>query len=132
MQKNSVTKAETRKPTKIPTPPVLTVMFSTKLGSFNFLTAIHAENNPLSKKAAKKDGVWTLHYSLITGLDIQANKITIANPYGFVEELSIEDFLKRTSFDAYEKMPLFIKFGFAYAVFEKNALFILEPVRTGL
>ena len=82
--------------------------------------------------AAKKDGVWTLHYSLITGLDIQANKITIANPYGFVEELSIEDFLKRTSFDAYEKMPLFIKFGFAYAVFEKNAVFILEPVRTGL
>ena len=75
---------------------------------------------------AKKDDEWTLHYSLITGLDVPGNKITIANPYGFVEEISIEEFLHRTSFDAYEKMPLFIKFGFAYGVFEKNAFFILE------
>ena len=77
--------------------------------------------------AAKNDGEWTLHYSLITGLDVPGDKITIANPYGFVEELSIEDFLKRTSFDAYEKMPLFIKLGFAYRVFEKNTIYILEP-----
>ena len=76
--------------------------------------------------AAKKDGVWTLHYSLITGLDIQANKITIANPYGFVEEIPIEEFLQRTRFDTYEKMPLFIKFGFAYGVFEKNTIYVLE------
>ena len=77
--------------------------------------------------AAKNDGELTLHYSLITGLDVTGDKITIANPYGFVEELSIEDFLKRTSFDAYEKMPLFIKLGFAYSVFEKNTIYILEP-----
>ena len=77
--------------------------------------------------AAKKDGEWTLHYSLITGLDLPGDKVTIANPYGFVEELSIEEFLKRTSFDAYEKMPLFLKFGFAYGVFEKNTIYVLEP-----
>lgn len=77
--------------------------------------------------AAKKDDEWTLHYSLITGLDVPGDKVTIANPYGFVEEISIEDFLKRTSFDAYEKMPLFLKFGFAYGVFEKNTIYVLEP-----
>ena len=82
--------------------------------------------------AAKKDGEWTLHYSLITGLDVPGNKIIIANPYGFVEEITIEDFLHRTSFDAYEKMPLFLKFGFAYGVFEKNAVFILETVGAGM
>ena len=76
--------------------------------------------------AAKKDGEWTLHYSIITGLDVPRNKITIANPYGFMEEISIEEFLSRTNFDAYEKMPLFIKLGFSYGVFEKNAVFILE------
>ena len=76
--------------------------------------------------AAKKDDKWTLHYSLITGLDVPGDRITVANPYGFVEEISIEEFLQRTSFDAYEKMPLFIRFGFAYGVFEKNAVFILE------
>ena len=76
--------------------------------------------------AAKKDDEWTLHYSLITGLDVPGDRITVANPYGFMEEISIEEFLQRTSFDAYEKMPLFIRFGFAYGVFEKNAVFILE------
>lgn len=76
--------------------------------------------------AAKKDDEWTLHYSIITGLDLAADKIIIANPYGFVEEISIEEFLSRTSFDSYEKMPLFIKLGFAYGIFEKNAVFILE------
>ena len=76
--------------------------------------------------AAKKGDEWTLHYSIITGLDIPGDKIVIANPYGFVEEISIEEFFDRASFDAYEKMPLFIKLGFAYGVFEKNAVFILE------
>ena len=82
--------------------------------------------------AAKKGDEWTLHYSLITGLDISADKIIVANPYGFVEEISIQEFFDRTSFDAYEKMPLFIRLGFAYGVFEKNAVFILGPMRTGL
>ena len=76
--------------------------------------------------AAQKDDEWTLHYSLITGLDVPGDRITVANPYGFMEEISIEEFLQRTNFDAYEKMPLFIRFGFAYGVFEKNAVFILE------
>ena len=76
--------------------------------------------------AAKKGDEWTLHYSLITGLDILADKIIIANPYGFVEEISLQEFFDRTSFAAYEKMPFFIRLGFAYGVFEKNAVFILE------
>ncbi len=82
--------------------------------------------------AAKKEDEWTLHYSIITGLDLPADKIIIANPYGYVEEISIEEFLSRTSFDAYEKMPLFIKLGFAYGVFEKNDLFILTQTRDSL
>lgn len=76
--------------------------------------------------AAKKGEEWTLHYSLITGLDILADKIIIANPYGVVEEISLQEFFDRTSFAAYEKMPFFIRLGFAYGVFEKNAVFILE------
>ncbi len=76
--------------------------------------------------AAKKDDEWTLHYSVITELNVSADKIIIANPYGYVEEISIEEFLSRTSFDSYKKMPLFIKLGFAYGIFEKNAVFILE------
>ena len=66
---------------------------------------------------------WTLHYSLITGIDIPGDRITAANPYGYVEEISIAEFLSRTSFEAYEKMPLFLKLGFAFGIFEKNTIF---------
>ena len=61
--------------------------------------------------AAKKDDEWTLHYSLVTGMDIPNNNVTVANPYGYIENISLDEFLKRTRFDAYEKMPLFLKAG---------------------
>ena len=66
---------------------------------------------------------WTLHYSLIIGADIPADKITVANPYGYYEDLTIADLLNRTSFEAYEKMPLFLRLGFAFGIFEKNTVF---------
>ena len=66
---------------------------------------------------------WTLHYSLIIGADIPNDKITVANPYGYYEELTLEELLKRTSFQAYENMPLFMKMGFAIGMFEKNTIF---------
>lgn len=76
--------------------------------------------------AAKYENTWTLHYSLIIGIDVASDKITISNPYGYLEEISIEEFISRTSFKAYEKMPIFLKFGFAFGIFEKNAIFIVE------
>ena len=74
--------------------------------------------------AALYDGVWTLHYSLVTGLDVPSDTVTVANPYGYVEQISIEEFLARTSFEAYEDMPLFLRFAFAFDIFEKNTVFI--------
>lgn len=76
--------------------------------------------------AALYEGEWTLHYSLIVGADIPGDKITIANPYGYYEELSVSDFLERTSFEAYEDMPLFLRLGFAFGIFEKNTIFLVQ------
>ena len=69
-----------------------------------------------------------MHYSLVTGLDIPGNKVTIANPYGYVEELPVGEFLSRTSFESYEDMPLFLKLGFAFGIFEQNTVFVPERV----
>ena len=80
--------------------------------------------------AAKKDDEWTLHYSLVTGMDIPNNIVTIANPYGYYESISLEEFLERTRFDAYENMPLFLKAGFVFGIFEKNAIFIVSDKKS--
>ena len=73
--------------------------------------------------AAKYGDEWTLHYSLIIGMDIPHDTVTVANPYGYIENISIDEFLDRTCFEAYEKMPLFLKLGFAFGIFEKNTVF---------
>lgn len=73
--------------------------------------------------AALRGNEWTLHYSLITGADIPNDKVTVANPYGYYEELTLEELFHRTSFNAYEDMPLFLRLGFAVGMFEKNTVF---------
>ena len=78
--------------------------------------------------AAKSGDEWTLHYSIVTGMDLQGDRVTVANPYGYVEELPIGEFLSRTSFEAYEDMPLFLKLGFAFGIFEQNTVFVPERV----
>lgn len=79
--------------------------------------------------AAKCNDEWTLHYSLITGIDVKNDIITIANPYGYIEKISIKEFLDRTSFEAYKDMPLFLKLGFGFSFFEKNTIFIVDGVK---
>ena len=74
--------------------------------------------------AAKFNDEWTLHYSLITGMDIPNDKVTVANPYGYFETLSIKELLDRTSFKAFDNMPFFYRLAFAFGVFEKNTVFI--------
>ena len=76
--------------------------------------------------AAKLENEWTLHYSLVTGLDAAKSRVTIQNPYGYEENISINEFIDRTSFHAYENMPLFLQLGFAFDIFERNTIFIVE------
>ena len=83
-----------------------------------------AEGKPVPVEwAALYGDDWTLHYSLIVGMDIPNDTVTVANPYGYMEEVSVAEFLERTSFEAYEHMPLFLKLGFAFGFFEKNTVF---------
>ena len=76
--------------------------------------------------AAQYENEWTLHYSLIVGMDIPNDKVTILNPYGYKEEISVNELLNRTSFKSYKNMPIFLKLGFAFGIFEKNTVFIVE------
>ncbi len=79
--------------------------------------------------AAKYGDEWTLHYSLITGMDIPGDRVTVANPYGYTEKITLQELLDRTSFRAYSGMPLFLKLGFAFGIFEKNTVFTATPDR---
>ena len=81
-------------------------------------------NDPVALEwAALYQEEWTLHFSLISALDIQNDNIQIYNPYGYIEDISINEFIDRASFKAYKNMPMFLSFGFAFGAFEKNTIF---------
>ena len=84
-------------------------------------------HNPVAIEwAAEYDGEWTLHFSLVSGLDIGNDNVTVYNPYGYIENININDFINRTTFKAYKHLPLFLNFGFAFGAFEKNTIFFAE------
>ena len=81
-------------------------------------------NNPVAIEwAAKYENEWTLHFSLISAIDIKNDNVTIYNPYGYIENITISEFVGRASFEAYKNIPLFLNFGFAFGAFEKNTIF---------
>ena len=81
-------------------------------------------NNPVAVEwAAQYKGEWTLHFSVITGIDIANNNVTVYNPYGYIENITVDSFISRTTFEAYSNLPIFLAFGFAFGAFHKNAIF---------
>lgn len=86
-----------------------------------------ANNNPVALEwAAKYNDEWTLHFSLVSGMDLTNDEMTIYNPYGYIEKISVEEFIGRTTFESYKNIPLFLNFGFAYGAFEKNTIFYVK------
>ena len=83
-----------------------------------------SDNRPVALEwAAKFENEWTLHFSLISAIDIKNDNVTIYNPYGYIENITISEFVGRASFEAYKNIPLFLNFGFAFGAFEKNTIF---------
>ena len=92
------------------------------------LKEIHSSlknGNPVAIEWAAKDtsNVWTLHFSVVTAIDLTNNLVRVNNPYGYIENITVSDFLNRTSFEAYKSMPVFLGFGFAFGAFHKNTIF---------
>ena len=54
------------------------------------------------------------------------DNVEVYNPYGYIENISIKEFIDRASFKAYEHLPMFLGFGFAYGAFEKNTIFYVK------
>lgn len=99
----------------------------TYLAYDQLLKEIHCsikKKNPVAIEwAAKYEDEWTLHFSVVGGLDLPNDNITVYNPYGYIENITINEFLDRTTFKAYKNMPLFLDFGFAFGAFHKNTIF---------
>ena len=95
-----------------------------------FLKEVHdaiKDNKPVALEwAAKYEDEWTLHFSVVSAIDLGNDKVTIYNPYGYIENIEIKEFVDRTSFKAYTNMPLFYNYAFAFGLFDKNTIFYAD------
>lgn len=110
--------------------PSKTFVKKTYLKNDRLLKEIHdslKNNNPVAIEwAAKYENEWTLHFSVVSALDLQNDNVTVYNPYGYIENVSTEEFIDRTTFNAYKNLPLFLNFGFAFGAFDKSTIFYAQ------
>ena len=82
------------------------------------------KDNPVAIEwAAMFEGVWTLHFSVVSCLDLANDNVTIYNPYGYIKNITVDEFISRTSFSPSGSISFFLSFGFAFGAFHKNTLF---------
>lgn len=71
-------------------------------------------------------GNWTLHFSLITALDFKNDVVQIANPYGYMQEISIQELIKATRYESYENMEWYFETGFNVGLFNQNTIYLIQ------
>ena len=106
----------------------------TDLTNSELLCAMHetlADGMPVPVEFAalrNVDGVeaWTLHFAVVTAMDLQNNIVIVQNPYGYEESYTVDSFLKATRYDSYENMELIFSFGFAFGLFHKNTIYTIQ------
>jgi hypothetical protein len=68
------------------------------------------------------------HASVVTGLDLVTRQVTILNAYGYIEEISLDEFLNRMSYRPTRDYPLIQKAVLRLGLMDKNC--IVQIART--
>jgi hypothetical protein len=86
-----------------------------------------AKGFPVPIEFAAKDtsNNWTLHFGLITAMNLGNNEIVVQNPYGYEETYTVQRFIAATRYEIYENMEWYYKIGFNMGIFNKNTFYII-------
>jgi len=90
------------------------------LDNNNPVLIIFGAPNPYNKP------FYDYHASVVFGIDLENEIITIANAYGYIEELSLIEFFNRMSLTEIDKYTLFHKFLITMNQMDINTYFLLE------
>jgi hypothetical protein len=78
---------------------------------------------PVEFAAKNTSSQWTLHFGIVTAIDVSNNKIVVQNPYGYEETYSIQNFIRATGYESYKDMEWYFKIGFNMGLFHKNTIY---------
>jgi len=66
------------------------------------------------------------HFSIVCGINLDNETISIANSYGYMEEISLVDFLNRMSFAEVDKYPSFLRLAIKMNRMGRNRYFEIK------
>lgn len=78
--------------------------------------------------ATRFEGKWTKSFAIIYALDAENDEIMLANVFGEKETIYLSDFFSRTSFRAYQNMPVSYSLGFAFGIYSRNTFYEISRV----
>ena len=88
-------------------------------------TEVPRAENDVSSEDEEPVLEWAKRYSVVVGVDLHRDRITLNDPHGFVTRLSLNDFIRATRFEDYDH-SLFEMIAFAFRVYQMNTVFIIE------
>jgi len=80
---------------------------------------------PIEFAAKNTSSEWTLHFAVVSAMDLGNNQITVQNPYGYEEIYTVQDFIQATRYESYQNMEWYFKIGFNMGLFNKNTIYII-------
>lgn len=69
---------------------------------------------------------YDFHASTVTGIDLDLRTITIANSYGYMETMTLLDFLNRMAFTELDKYPQAQRFAIGWGLIPTNMIFLVK------
>lgn len=80
---------------------------------------------PIELAAKNTSSEWTLHFAVVSAMDLGNNQITVQNPYGYEETYTVQDFISATRYESYEDMEWYFEIGFNMGLFNKNTIYTI-------
>jgi hypothetical protein len=81
---------------------------------------------PIEFAAKNTSSEWTLHFGIVTAMNLANNQIIVQNPYGYEETYTVDSFIHATRYECYENMEWYFKIGFNMGLFHKNTIYIIS------
>jgi hypothetical protein len=113
--------------------PEFEIEYAGGLDDSELIEAIHnqlAGNIPvpvfLGSPNLYNEPFYDFHASVITGIDLERNRVNIANVYGYEEEISLLEFLNRMSYREIDKYPFMQKLIIKMELIDNNSIFFIK------
>jgi hypothetical protein len=81
---------------------------------------------PIEFASKNTSSEWTLHFAIVSSMDLGNNEIIVQNPYGYEETYTVDNFIRATRYECYENMEWYFKFGFNMGLFHKNTIYTIS------